>query len=105
VSHEKSDKLKQLEFKLEALEKIQDFDPELESLKNKTRQQIAEEINPFVSGSMLGKTAEELIRAGNNLALWNTLSNDEKVKIYPLLVERITINKGEVQSILLKTSV
>ncbi len=105
VSQEKSDKLKQLEFKLEALEKIQDFDPELESLKNKTRQQIAEEINPFVSGSMLEKTAEELIRAGNNLALWNTLSNDEKVKIYPLLVERITISQGEVQSIVLKTSV
>jgi hypothetical protein len=29
---------------------------------------------------MLGKTAEELIRAGNHLALWNTLSNDEKSK-------------------------
>jgi hypothetical protein len=80
---------------------IPNFDPDLEKLKEKTRQQIAEEINPFASGSLLDKTAEELIRAGNNLAIWNTLSNDDKVKIYPKLVGRITIRHGEVESIVL----
>lgn len=105
VSQEKSEKLKKLESRLAALEKIQDFDPDLENFKDKTRQQIAEEINPFVSDSLLNKTAEELIRAGNNLAIWYTLSNDDKVKIYHKLVQRITIRNGEVESVILKISV
>jgi DNA invertase Pin-like site-specific DNA recombinase len=105
VSQEKSEKLKKLESRLAALEKIQDFDPDLENLKDKTRQQIAEEINPFVSDSLLNKTAEELIRAGNNLAIWHMLSNDDKVKIYHKLVQRITIHNGEVESVILKISV
>jgi predicted site-specific integrase-resolvase len=101
VSPSKSETLKKLEYQLSALEMIPNFDPDLEKLKEKTRQQIAEEINPFASGSLLDKTAEELIRAGNNLAIWNTLSNDDKVKIYPKLVGRITIRHGEVESIVL----
>ncbi|MBD2127489.1 recombinase family protein [Microcoleus sp. ZQ-A2] len=104
VSPEKSDKLKQLEARLEALEKIPGFDPDLESLKAKTRQQIAEEVNPFLSESLASKTAEEIIRAGNNLAIWHTLGNDDKVKIYRKIVQRITIHNGEVKSIVLKTS-
>jgi hypothetical protein len=104
VSSEKSDKLKQLEARLEALEKILGFDPDLESLKTKTRQQIAEEVNPFLSESLASKTAEEIIRAGNNLAIWHTLGNDDKVKIYRKIVQRITIHNGEVKSIVLKTS-
>ncbi len=102
VSQSKSETLKKLESRLEALEMIHEFDPDLEKLKEKTRQQIAEEINPFATGSLLDKTAEDLIRAGNHLAIWNTLSNDDKVKIYPKLVERITIRHGEVELIVLK---
>jgi DNA invertase Pin-like site-specific DNA recombinase len=104
VSSEKSDKLKQLEARLEALEKILGFDPDLESLKTKTRQQIAEEVNPFLSESLASKTAEEIIRAGNNLAIWHTLSNDDKVKIYHKIVQRITIYNGEVKSVILQIS-
>lgn len=99
---EKSDKLKQLEARLEALEKIPGFDPDLESLKAKTRQQIAEEVNPFLSDSIASKTAEEIIRAGNNLAIWHTLSNDDKFKIYRQVIQRITIHSGEVKSVVLK---
>jgi DNA invertase Pin-like site-specific DNA recombinase len=104
VSISKPDKLKQLKQRLEALEKIPDFDPDLENLKTKTRQQIAEEINPFLPESLASKTAEEIIRAGNNLAIWYTLSNDDKVKIYPQIVQRITIHSGEVKSVVLKIS-
>lgn len=101
---EKSEKLKQLEARLEALEKIPGFDPDLESLKAKTRQQITEEINPFLSESLASKTAEEIIRAGNNLAIWHTLSNDDKFKIYRKIIQRITIHNGEVKSVVLKIS-
>lgn len=101
---EKSEKLKQLEARLEALEKIPGFDPDLESLKAKTRQQITEEINPFLSDSIASKTAEEIILAGNNLAVWHTLSNDDKFKIYRKIIQRITIHNGEVKSVVLKIS-
>ncbi len=94
--------MKQLEARLEALEKIPGFDPDLESLKAKTRQQITEEINPFLSESLASKTAEEIIRAGNNLAIWHTLSNDDKFKIYRKIIQRITIHNGEVKSVVLK---
>ena len=104
ASPEKSEKLKQLEARLEALEKIPGFDPDLESLKAKTRQQITEEVNPFLSESLASKTAEEIIRAGNNLAIWHTLGNDDKVKIYHKIVQRITIHNGEVKSVVLKIS-
>ncbi len=104
ASPEKSDKLKQLEARLEALEKIPGFDPDLESLKAKTRQQIAEEVNPFLSDSIASKTAEEIILAGNNLAIWHTLSNDDKFQIYRQIIQRITIHSGEVKSVVLKIS-
>jgi hypothetical protein len=104
ASPSKSDKLKQLEARLEALEKIPDFDPDLESLKAKTRQQIAEEVNPFLSESLASKTAEEIILAGNNLTIWHTLSNDDKFKIYRKIIQRITIHNGEVKSVILQVS-
>ncbi|HEY9833839.1 MAG TPA: fdxN element excision recombinase XisF [Stenomitos sp.] len=103
-SPEKSYKLKQLEARLEALEKIPGFDPDMENLKAKTRQQIAEEINPFLSESLTSKTAEEIIRAGNNLAIWHTLSNDDKFKVYRQIIQRITIHNGVVKSVVLKIS-
>lgn len=101
----KSENLKKLESKLETLEQIQDFDPDLESLKNKIRQQIVEEVNPFISNSLENKTVEEIICAGNNLVIWHTLSNDNKVKVYHKLVQRITIRDSSVESILFKTSI
>ncbi|MBD2364952.1 recombinase family protein [Anabaena minutissima FACHB-250] len=99
---EKSEKLKQLESRLEALEKIPGFDPDLEKLKEKIRLQIAEEVNPFLSDSIFNKSTEEIIRAGNNLAIWHTLSPDEKVKIYHQIVHQITIRNAEVEEVILK---
>ncbi|HLO87948.1 MAG TPA: fdxN element excision recombinase XisF [Nostocaceae cyanobacterium] len=101
VIPEKSEKLQKLEERLAALEKIPDFDPDLENLKAKTRQLITEELNPFSSDSLANKTSEELIVAGNNLAIWYSLSNDEKVPIYHKLVRRITIRNGGVESVIL----
>lgn len=98
---EKSEKLQKLEERLAALEKIPDFDPDLEKIKAKTRQLIAEELNPFASDSVANKTVSELIVAGNNLAIWHSLSNDEKVLIYHKLVRRITIRNGGVESVIL----
>ena len=99
---EKSEKLLKLEAKLRTLSQIEDFDPEIEKLKSKIRQEIAEEINPFLSDSLEQKSAEEIIRAGNNLAIWHTLSSDEKVVVYRKLIHKITIRNAEVESVLLK---
>ena len=99
---EKSARLLKLEAKLKTLSKIEDFDPEIEKLKSKTQQEIAEDINPFLSNSLEQKSAEEIIRAGNNLAIWHTLSNDEKVVVYRKLIHKITIRNAEVESVVLK---
>lgn len=100
----KSKKLKILENRLAKLEEITDFDPELEALKEKTLREIQEEQNPFSSDAIDTKTVEEIIQAGNNLFIWYTLSEDDKVAIYSRLVERITVCNGAVVSIVLKTS-
>ena len=98
----KSERLLKLEAKLKTLSQIEDFDPELEKLKSKTRQEINEEVNPFLSNSLEQKTAEEIIRAGNNLVIWHNLSADEKVIVYHKLIHKITIRNAEVESVLLK---
>lgn len=100
----KSAKVQQLEDQLKHLEAISSFDPDLELLKQKTRQQIQEELNPFVHNALDTKTAEEIIQAGNNLLIWYTLSTDEKVDVYQKIVQRITVYNKEVQSVVLKTS-
>ncbi|MBI1243144.1 MAG: resolvase [Nostoc sp. RI_552] len=102
LSQEKSENLKALESRLEALEKIPGFDPDLEKVKDKFRQQIAEEINPFISDAIAQKTTEEIIIAGNNLAIWYTLTPDEKVKVYHQIVQRILIHNKEVVAVILK---
>lgn len=102
IPQEKSEKLKELESRLDALEKIPGFDPDLENLKAKVRQQIEEEINPFISGSLLNKSTEEIIRAGNNLAIWHTLSPDDKVTIFQQIVHRIAVQNREVKEVTLK---
>ncbi|HEY9876858.1 MAG TPA: recombinase zinc beta ribbon domain-containing protein [Leptolyngbyaceae cyanobacterium] len=78
------------------------FDTDVEGLKEKLRQQIQEEINPFATDKMADKTAEELIRAGNNLGIWQSLTSDEKMKIYPRIVNKIFIRHGSVELILFK---
>jgi hypothetical protein len=75
---------------------------DLERLKEDIRQQIQDELNPFSQRSLERKTAQEIIQAGNNLAVWNLLSADERMAVIPRLVERITVANGLVKSIELK---
>lgn len=102
IEQEKSENLKLLESRLEALEQIPGFDPDIEKVKDKVRQQIAEEINPFISDVVTQRTTEEIIIAGNNLAIWHTLSPDNKVKIYHQIVQKILIYNGQIESVTLK---
>jgi len=66
------------------------------------RQQIQDELNPFSHRSLERKTAQEIIQAGNNLAIWNLLGADDKMAVIPRLVERITVANAQVKSIDLK---
>lgn len=96
---EKSPRQLELEERLEALEQIPGFDPDLEQLKAKVQEQIHQEVNPFAAGTVEDKTALELIRAGNNLGIWQTLTADEKVLVYQRIVRKIVIRNGQVINI------
>ena len=98
----RSVRLQELEAKLAATEKIPGFDPDVEQLKDKIRQQIEEEVNSAFYNPLTNQTTEEIISGGNNLMFWHTLSNDEKVNIFPRLVSKIFIRNGEVESIVFK---
>jgi hypothetical protein len=98
----KSDRLLELEAKLAATEKIPGFDPDVEQFKDKLRKQIEEEVNSYSYNPLTTQTAEEIIREGNNLTFWHTLSTDEKVNIFPRLVSKIFIRNGEVESVIFK---
>jgi len=95
-----SEKLTQLETKLAWLEQSPGFDLEVEDLKQKTRKEIEEEKNPFLSpDKVFDSSVDDLIRMGNNLAIWHLLSHDEKVEIYRKLVHKIYIRGGKVASV------
>ena len=95
-----SEAVLRLEAQLAALEKIPGFNPDINDLKQKLQQQIEQEKNPFASeDKLLDSSAADLIRAGNNLAIWHLLNNDEKVEIYRKLVHKIYIRDGKVVSI------
>ncbi|MEH2248164.1 hypothetical protein [Nostoc sp.] len=81
------------------MSEIKDSDPDLEKFKQKLRQQIASAVNSSSEDYLSNCTASEILRAGNNLAFWHTLSNDEKVGIFPRLVDQIFIDDGEVKSV------
>jgi DNA invertase Pin-like site-specific DNA recombinase len=98
----KSGRLLELEGKLAAAEKFPGFDPDVELLKGKLRQQIEEEVHSSAYNPLTNQTTEEIIRGGNNLTFWHTLSNDEKVNIFPRLVSKIFIRNGEVESVVFK---
>lgn len=97
---EQSETLARLESQLAALEQIPGFNPDIDDLKQKLQQQITDEKNPFLSKEkVLDRSVEELIRAGNNLAIWHLLTSDEKVEIYPKLVKKIYLRDGQVASV------
>ncbi|WP_416666322.1 fdxN element excision recombinase XisF [Egbenema bharatensis] len=100
----KSLRLIELEQQLEAISQFPGFRIEVEQLKESLYRQIEEEKNPFAAGSFDDRTVEELICAGNNLAIWQHLSNDDKVQIYQKLIRKVFIRNGEVESVLFNLS-
>ena len=95
-----SEALIRLRAQLVALEQVPGFNSDIDGLKQKLRQQIEEEKNPFLSeDKVFDSSVEDLIRAGNNLAIWHLLNNDEKVEIYCKLLKRIYIRDGKVVSV------
>jgi hypothetical protein len=97
-------KLIKLEEKLAKLDSFDGFDTYIDAAKKETRKQIEQEKQPLSKENLPNKTIEEIILAGNNLLLWHTLSNDEKVEIYPRLIDQILIYDGKVNSVRFKTS-
>ena len=95
-----SEVLIRLRAQLVGLEQVPGFNADIDDLKQKLRQQIEEEKNPFLSeDKVFDSSVEDLIRAGNNLAIWHLLTNDEKVEIYRKLLKRIYIRDGKVVSV------
>jgi site-specific DNA recombinase len=102
TSFNKTRRQLELEEQLSALENFPSFNPDVEVIKENIRQQIQEEINPFMNANFDSKEVKELIRAGNNLGIWQTLTNDEKTKIYQHLIHKIVIHNGEVEKVILR---
>lgn len=94
-----SDRVSTLQAKLKTVSEISGSDPDLEKFKQKLRQQIASAVDSSSSDYLSSCTASEILRTGNNLAFWHTLSNDEKVGLFPRLVSQIFIHDGEVKSV------
>lgn len=101
-SNLKSERVLKLQEKLKWLENNSDNDPELEKYQLKLRQLLEKELNSSASSSVKNSTAEEIVRLGNNLPFWHTLSNDDKVDAYPRLISKIFICHGKVESVIFK---
>ena len=101
-SESSSERVLKLQEKLKWVEENSDEEPELEKYKLKLRQQLEKELNSSASSSIKSCTAEEIIRLGNNLPFWQTLSNDDKVDVYTRLISKIFIRHGEVESVIFK---
>lgn len=95
----KTERLQQLESQLVFLEQFPGFNPDAEKLKTELKRQIEEETNFFKSKKLEDKTVEEIISAGNNLGIWQTLDSKDKIDIYRRLVRRIFVADGKVKSI------
>ncbi len=100
----KTERLQKLEGQLAFLKEFPGFNPSAEELKAELERQIEEETNFFQSQHLQDKTVEEIIHAGNNLGIWQTLSSNDKVSIYRRIVQRIFIRNGQVESIIFKNS-
>ena len=100
----KTERLQKLEAQLAFLEQFPGFNPGAEELKAELQRQIEEETNFFQSKHLEDKTVEEIIQVGNNLGIWRSLSNNEKVQIYRRIVHRIFIRDGRVESIIFQNT-
>ncbi|MEH1931689.1 fdxN element excision recombinase XisF [Nostoc sp.] len=100
----KTERLQKLEAQLAFLEQFPGFNPGAEALKAELQLQIEEETNFFQSKHLEDKTVEEIIQVGNNLGIWRSLSNNEKVQIYRRIVHRIFIRDGQIESIIFQNT-
>lgn len=91
------DRLQSLQEQRKALDRVPGFNPAIERAKQELEQEIAYEQN--YSQSLLDRDAGAIIFTGNNLAFWDTLSNDAKVEIYSKVIKKIFIQSGRVQQI------
>lgn len=89
--------MQSLQEQRKALDRVPGFNPAIERAKQELEQEIAYEQN--YSQSLLDRDAGTIIFAGNNLAFWDTLSNDAKVEIYSKVIKKIFIQSGRVQQI------
>ena len=100
---EQSKRLDDLRSKYRYLEDYPGFDPDIESKKQELCQEIQEEERTVQS--LLRENVERIIFSGNNLLFWDALTDDAKVRLYPRMVHKIFIHKGEVKQINFKTEV
>ncbi|MBD2207554.1 recombinase family protein [Calothrix sp. FACHB-1219] len=100
----KTERLQKLEAQLAFFEQFPGFNPGAEELKAQLKRQIEEETNFFESKQLEDKTVEEIIQVGNNLGIWRSLSNNEKVQIYRRIVHRIFIRDGQIESIIFQNT-
>jgi len=98
---EHSKRLDDLRAKYRHLENYPGFDPDIEIKKQKLCQEIQEEERTVQS--LLRENVERIIFSGNNLLFWDALTDDAKVQLYPRMVHKIFIHKGEVKQINFKT--
>lgn len=98
---ERSERLDELQRQYRYLEDYPGFDPDIESKKQALWQEIQEEERTVQS--LLREDVESIIFSGNNLLFWDALTNDAKASLYPRLVHKIFVHKGEVKQINFKT--
>lgn len=98
---EKSERLDELQRQYRYLKDYPGFDPDIEIKKKFLLREIQEEERTMQS--LLREDVESIIFSGNNLLFWEALTNDAKVTLYPRIVHKIFVYKGEVKQVNFKT--
>lgn len=99
----KSERLQMLESQLQHLEAFPGFNPQADSFKKQLRQDIERE--RLQSSSLLNKSAGEIVFAGNEGIFWDALSLEQKVDVYPRIIDRLYIQDGQVKQVNLKVEI
>lgn len=96
-----SERLQKLQVQLRYLEDSPYSSANLEAEKVSVLEQIEEEKQQL--NSILNKSAGEIIFEGYRVNFWDTLSDQNKVEIYPRIVQRLYLNRaGELEQVNLK---
>ena len=98
---ERSERLDDLQRQYQYLKAYPGFDPDIEIKKQTLLEEIQEEERTIQS--LLREDVESIIFSGNDLLFWDALTNDAKAKLYPRIIYKIFVHKGEVKQINFKT--